>query len=60
MMTLFTMTTLSNWTKSVQRVAIYPSLETLLEVLWSLKSPRLMPVFSIFFLAICSLGLNMS
>ena len=28
MMTLFTMTTLSNWSKSVQRVAIYPSLET--------------------------------
>ena len=44
MITLFTMTTLSDWSEQVRRVAVYDSLNTL------------MPVFTILFLAICSLG----
>jgi hypothetical protein len=44
MITLFTMTTLSDWSEQVRHVAVYPSLETV------------MPVFTILFLAICSLG----
>lgn len=45
MITLFTMTTLSDWSEQVRRVAVYDSLNTL------------MPVFTILFLAICSLGI---
>lgn len=45
MITLFTMTTLSDWSEQVRHVAVYPSLETV------------MPVFTILFLAICSLGI---
>ena len=45
MITLFTMTTLSNWSAQVRLVAKYPSLEAI------------MPIFTILFLAICSLGI---
>lgn len=48
MITLFTMTTLSDWSEQVRHVAVYPSLETV------------MPVFTILFLAICSLGTESS
>ena len=44
MLTLFTMTTLSDWSEQVRRASVYPSLEIV------------MPIFTLLFLAICSLG----